>query len=163
MRRITNPLFSQTFLRELEPTIKRYYRSFIAGIAAEANQNSSVVNITKWIDHLAFDVRSLALKAKLKISGAMSLGDDFKALESTECHDMIHRITEKWTSVSKVKDLLILLIVGVWNSLDCTSQVGARVIPHYKRDKRAIQRGISFFFYLFTYSVDNQSRREDVV
>jgi len=60
LRRTANPLFSQTFLRELEPTIKAYYRCFIDGIAAEARQSNSVVNITKWIDHLAFDVNEVS-------------------------------------------------------------------------------------------------------
>jgi len=59
LRRTANPLFSQTFLRELEPTIKIYYRRFIDGIAAEASQKEGIVNLTKWIDHVAFDVLSV--------------------------------------------------------------------------------------------------------
>lgn len=39
-----------------------------------------------------------------QISGALSLGDDFKALEATEGHSMIESISGKWLSVSKVCD-----------------------------------------------------------
>lgn len=56
LRRIANPFFSQTFLRELEPTIQRYYKLFVEGIEADAKQNNGVVNLTKWIDHLVLDV-----------------------------------------------------------------------------------------------------------
>ena len=29
---------------------------FVEGVMAEAKDNGGVINITKWIDHLAFDV-----------------------------------------------------------------------------------------------------------
>ena len=38
-----------------------------------------------------------------QISGALSLGEDFNAMESTECLAIIHMITGKWISMSKVK------------------------------------------------------------
>jgi len=62
LRRTANPLFSQTSLRELEPTIKHYYRRFIIGISAEAEQNDGIVNLTKWIDHVAFDVLPTSIR-----------------------------------------------------------------------------------------------------
>lgn len=58
-RRIANPLFSQSFLRELEPTMLRYCQLFLNGIRDEAKENGGVINLTKWIDHLAFDVHTL--------------------------------------------------------------------------------------------------------
>src|SRR5271170_5561581 len=56
LRRLSNPLFSQKSLTEFEPTIKRYYKLFIDQIMKEANQNDGIINITRFIDHLAFDV-----------------------------------------------------------------------------------------------------------
>jgi hypothetical protein len=53
---MSTPMFSQTFLREMEPSIKKYYQMFLDGVSFEAEQNGGVVNLTKWIDHLAFDV-----------------------------------------------------------------------------------------------------------
>jgi cytochrome P450 len=56
LRRLSNPLFSQKSLTEFEPTIKRYYKLFVDQIVNEANENDGVINITRFIDHLAFDV-----------------------------------------------------------------------------------------------------------
>ena len=56
LRRIANPLFSQGFLRELEPAMKRYYRLFVDGIEEDARENGGVVDIKMWIDRLLFDV-----------------------------------------------------------------------------------------------------------
>jgi cytochrome P450 len=56
LRRLSNPLFSQKSLTEFEPTIKRYYKLFVDQIINEATGNDGVINITRFIDHLAFDV-----------------------------------------------------------------------------------------------------------
>ena len=56
LRRIANPFFSQTFLRELEPTIQRYYKLFVDGIIDDAERNNGVVDLTEWIDHVVLDV-----------------------------------------------------------------------------------------------------------
>jgi cytochrome P450 len=56
LRRIANPFFSPSFLRELEPTIQRYYKLFINGIKADGEQNGGIVDLTKWIDHVILDV-----------------------------------------------------------------------------------------------------------
>ena len=56
LRRIANPLFSQKSLTEFEPTIKRYYRLFVDQIVKKSEQNNGVINLTRFIDHLAFDV-----------------------------------------------------------------------------------------------------------
>lgn len=61
-RRIANPLFSQSFLRELEPTMLRYCQLFLNGLLDEAKDNRGVIDLTKWIDHLAFDVRIVSHK-----------------------------------------------------------------------------------------------------
>jgi len=91
LRRIANPLFSQSFLRELEPTMLRYCQLFLNGIRDEAKESGGVINLTKWIDHLAFD-----------LSGVLSLGSDFKALETLKDNSLLHVITERWIQVSKV-------------------------------------------------------------
>jgi cytochrome P450 len=58
LRRIANPFFSQTFLKELEPTIQRYYQIFVNGISEDAKRNQGIVDLTEWIDHLVLDVRN---------------------------------------------------------------------------------------------------------
>ena len=55
-RRIANPFFSPAFLRELEPTIQRYYQIFVDGICEDAKRNQGIVDLTEWIDHLVLDV-----------------------------------------------------------------------------------------------------------
>lgn len=65
LRRIANPFFSQSFLRELEPTIQRYYKIFIDGICEQAKRNEGVVDLTEWIDHLVLDVKKVLLCFKL--------------------------------------------------------------------------------------------------
>lgn len=56
LRRIANPLFSQTNLTQLEPIMRNYYSRFVSGIIREAQENGGIIDITKWVDHLAFDV-----------------------------------------------------------------------------------------------------------
>ena len=56
IRRIANPLFSSSALTQLEPAMKNYYSLFIKGVIEEAGENNGIVDITKWLDNLAFDV-----------------------------------------------------------------------------------------------------------
>jgi hypothetical protein len=104
-RRIANPLFSQTFLTQLEPTMKDYISLFVSGITEEAKSaNDGVVEITKWIDNFAFDV-----------SGAISLGKDFNALKEVNCSE-IEVVGQRWMFISKVC-LLEVTDAGIRNSL----------------------------------------------
>ena len=105
LRRLSNPLFSQRSLTEFEPTIKRYYKLFVDQIINEANENEGVINITRFIDHLAFDVG--AYKRTLltqQVGGALSLGDDFKALENIKtANEMVRLIGARWKWVANVR------------------------------------------------------------
>jgi hypothetical protein len=40
----------------------RYCQLFLNGLQDEAKENGGVIDLTKWIDHLAFDVRVVSYK-----------------------------------------------------------------------------------------------------
>jgi hypothetical protein len=43
----------------------RYCQLFLNGIRDEAKETNGVINITKWIDHLTFDVRLKSIEQKI--------------------------------------------------------------------------------------------------
>jgi hypothetical protein len=145
LRRTANPLFSQTFLRELEPTIKAYYQCFIDGIAAEARQNNGVVNITKWIDHLAFDVNEVSRP------GSWLYRSVVLYLWARILKPLKVRRATRWYTGSpgtgrpsqRSLSLINKLTIGVRNPLDCTTSVDRRIFQEREGNERPIRNGIS--------------------
>lgn len=102
LRRTFNPMFSQTFLNELEPTIKYYLQKFMDVIVEETMVHNGIVNVSKWIDYFTFDVTNLLEKLRFEISGALSLGEDFKALETKKYDAIMKSISDRWKFISQV-------------------------------------------------------------
>jgi hypothetical protein len=73
-------------------------------IINQAQENDGVINITRFIDHWAFDVTSfIAFFLTFEIGGALSLGDDFKALENIKtANEMVRLIGARWRWISNV-------------------------------------------------------------
>jgi hypothetical protein len=102
VRRVISPVFGQTFLRELEPTIAQHNQTFVASILEEARELNGLVDVSKWIDYFTFDVWLFPTVLTSQISGALSLGQDFKALETRKYDATMKSITARWTFVSQV-------------------------------------------------------------
>ena len=56
LRRLMSPSFGPGALKELEPTMDKYFNQFISGIEEQASKNDGVVYMNKWFHNLAFDV-----------------------------------------------------------------------------------------------------------
>jgi hypothetical protein len=52
----------------------RYCQLFLNGIRDEAQETNGVINITKWIDHLTFDVRRKSIKQEINELDEWSIG-----------------------------------------------------------------------------------------
>ena len=58
LRRLMSPSFGPGALKNLEPTMDTYFGQFISGIEQQANRDSGVVYLNKWVHNLTFDVYS---------------------------------------------------------------------------------------------------------
>ena len=58
LRRVMNSSFGPTSLKNLEPTMNRYYNEFLEGIGQRASQNDGIVEMNEWFHNLSFDVLS---------------------------------------------------------------------------------------------------------
>lgn len=87
-----NPCFSPASLRDLEPTMNRYYEQFLDGLQQRANKNGGFVEMTEWFHNLSFDVVLVDTLTNGKIAGALTLGVDFGALKTGQQHYFIKAI-----------------------------------------------------------------------
>ena len=56
LRRLMSPSFGPRALKELEPTMHKYFKQFISGIEEQASKSYGVVYMNKWFHNLVFDV-----------------------------------------------------------------------------------------------------------
>ena len=75
LRRVMNPSFSQSSLKNIEPTMNRHYNCFLEGISQQASQNDGIVELNAWFHNLTLD-----------ISGALIFGVDFDSLKTGQQH-----------------------------------------------------------------------------
>lgn len=105
LRRVMNSSFGPTSLKNLEPTMNRYYNEFLEGIAQRASQNDGIVEINEWFHNLSFDVRLSSYRFFSwhdQISGALALGTDFNSLKSGEPHFFIKALHGTFSVLSLV-------------------------------------------------------------
>ena len=56
MRRVLNPAFSPSFMKNLEPTVQQHLQTFVSCLTDAASKNAGRVNMNDWFTNLLFAV-----------------------------------------------------------------------------------------------------------